>query len=580
MSKHRDQEQKVRELMKYGESIVLECKESSNEISKDVWETYSSFANTYGGEILLGVKENRKEADPEKRFLLTGMKNIRRRQKEFWDTLNSDKVSSNILLESDVETVSIEDKDILVIHIPPAGYRFRPVFINGNPFKGTFRRNFEGDYHCSEEEVRAMIRDSTEGGQDGLLLEGFTMDDIDQETLQAYRNQFRVSNPDHVWNETNDLEFLRNMGGYIRDRKTGVEGLTEAGLLMFGKGLSVRERFSNLSMDYLDVSSLTEGQRWSDRISIDGTWENNLYNFTMKVMRKTVEGLPKSFNMDGVIRIDETLLHKSIREAIVNMVIHADYHMIGQLKIVKYEDGFLFSNPGNLKIPVAAIYEGDHTEARNPKIQTMFRMIGFCENIGSGFPLILKAWRFKNWREPDLFNHMELHKVDLRLWMSNTLPVQAEKELFDQYGRDYQDRTEAEQIALSIAATEGSVSAVRLQPVLKSELEDLFMMLNQLTDDRFLTKKSGSRKTEYAVNEHYEKTVLSVTDSAELSQTDQELIELLKSGIKVTNKIIIQEIDSIHSLSGAVKAVNRLIDRELVSKCKEGRTVVYRLNVI
>ena len=40
--------EKIRELLKYGERITLECKDSRNEISKSVWETYSSFANSFG----------------------------------------------------------------------------------------------------------------------------------------------------------------------------------------------------------------------------------------------------------------------------------------------------------------------------------------------------------------------------------------------------------------------------------------------------------------------------------------------------------------------------------------------------
>ena len=35
--------------------------------------------------------------------------------------------------------------------------------------------------------------------------------------------------------------FLRSLGGYAVNRGTKEEGLTLAGLLMFGKGLSIRE---------------------------------------------------------------------------------------------------------------------------------------------------------------------------------------------------------------------------------------------------------------------------------------------------------------------------------------------------
>ena len=63
-------------------------------------------------------------------------------------------------------------------------------------------------------------------------------------------------NPDHVWNADDDLAFLKNMGGYAVERTTGKGWLTAAGLLMFGKGLSVRERFDNIRMDYIDESNL------------------------------------------------------------------------------------------------------------------------------------------------------------------------------------------------------------------------------------------------------------------------------------------------------------------------------------
>ena len=66
------------------------------------------------------------------------------------------------------------------------------------------------------------------------------------------------------------------MGGYVFDRNTHREGLTVAGLMMFGKGLPVRDRFDNIRMDYIDKTNLEADSRWSDRLTYDGTWENNL----------------------------------------------------------------------------------------------------------------------------------------------------------------------------------------------------------------------------------------------------------------------------------------------------------------
>lgn len=160
---------------------------------------------------------------------------------------------------------------------------------------------------------------------------------------------------------------------------------------MFGKGLAIRERFDNIRMDYLDESNLAPGSRWSDRLTYDGMWENNLYSFMRLVMPKLVSGIKHPFNLQGMARNDDTAIHKAIREAVVNMLIHSDYQITGVLSIVKEDKGYCFSNPGSLKLPIRAIYEGGHSVARNPRIQTMLRMIGYGDNIGSGFPTILSA---------------------------------------------------------------------------------------------------------------------------------------------------------------------------------------------
>ena len=77
----------------------------------------------------------------------------------------------------------------------------------------------------------------------------------------------------------------------------------------------------------------------------------------------------------------------------------------------------MISNPGNLKLSVQDIYEGGNSVARNPYIQQFFRMIGLGDNIGSGFPTILKTWKEHQWRTPDLYDNREQNRVELRLWM-------------------------------------------------------------------------------------------------------------------------------------------------------------------
>lgn len=143
-------------------------KKANGGLPVSLWDTYSAFANCYGGVIIFGVKE---ESDGSWRT--TGLKNESKLRKEFWDTINNrKKININLLSDDDVQTYEVGDnKDIImVIYVPMAKREQKPVYINDDLFNGTFRRNHEGDYHCTMLQVKAMLRDQTERTTDmGVL---------------------------------------------------------------------------------------------------------------------------------------------------------------------------------------------------------------------------------------------------------------------------------------------------------------------------------------------------------------------------------------------------------------------------
>ena len=573
----------IAELLQYGERLTLECKKSQDDLPASVWETYSSFANTSGGIILLGIKENTKEPDPLKRFTATHIANPDKIIRDFWNTINNNgKVSANILVDSNVGTSEYNGNTIIWIEVPPASYKQRPVYLNGNPLNGTFKRNFEGDYHCTEDEVKAMLRDASDSGNDGGMLDGYTMDDVDIDTLKAYRVRFERQNPDHVFNGYDDKEFLRNLGGYATDRSTKKEGLTTAGLLMFGKGLPIRDRFDNFRLDYIDKTNLSPGSRWSDRLTYDGAWENNLYTFFSRVIPKLVSDIKRPFKLEGMTRIDDTPVHKAIREAVVNMMIHSDYHITGVLKIEKNDNGFLFSNPGNLKLPILSIYEGDHSVARNPKIQTFFRMIGMGDNIGSGFPTILSAWGEENWRKPDLSENPDLREVTLRLLTISLMPAECSSFLQNHFGAAYVKLERNEQIILGTAYLENGVSNTRLQTILNLHSTDVGKLLSHLVEQNMLVVNSRGRWTTYSINSEYilepEQTSFNDLQTAydKLNETDKLIYDYIRANGSITAKKVV-EITRIQTQQGASNALGRLIDRNLVKPVRRGRSFIYEL---
>ena len=341
-----------------------------------------------------------------------------------------------------------------------------------------------------------MIRDSFEDGNDGILIEHYNMDDIDLDTLHRYRTLFRVWNNDHVWNEVDDKTFLRNLGGYIVNREEGKEGLSMAGLMMFGKGLPIRERFDNFRMDYLNFCNLFGEERYSDRLTYDGRWENNLYQFFSIVLPKMTFDLPRPFRMEGLQRVDDTPQHKAVREAFTNSIIHADLMMdAGILRIEKHDDRLCFRNPGLLRLPIEQIYEGGNSKARNPRIQNMLRMVGFGENIGSGFPKIIVAWEETGWGEPELKNKIEVDEVELVLPVS-AATTNVVKDVVKDVVKELTDR---QRVILGLIKENPSLSASEMSQKTGMVTRTIQRDLASLHEKGILTREGGRKDGKWVI---------------------------------------------------------------------------------
>lgn len=166
--------------------------------------------------------------------------------------------------------------------------------------------------------------------------------------------------------------------------------------------------------------------------------------------------------MEGVVRRDDSLQHKAVREAVTNMIIHADFMVNGLLRIEKYDDRIVLTNPGLLKLSLEQIYHGGESKARNQRMQNMFRMIGYGENLGSGFPLILNAWNEKHWMKPELLEQTELMQVKLTLYVQNNVASGSSNDPINDPINVPINLTERQKLILQTFSEEKSLSRERL----------------------------------------------------------------------------------------------------------------------
>lgn len=476
------------------ENVYWEFKKAAGrngrgELPSSFFETYSAMANTDGGIVVLGVEES-----PRGHFILNGIQNVDYVLKSLWDTLhNPTKVNVNILRDEMVEVRNLRDKNVILIFIPRADRYTRPVYVGENPFTGTYRRNYDGDYRCDEPTVRRMIADQVLESRDNEILTGFTENDLDRGTLSAYRNIFSTRNIGHLWNDKDDHEFLVQLGGFAVDRASGKSGITLAGLLMFGTWTAITEAIPHYFVDYREVSDEDGGPRWTDRFVPDGNWSGNLYDFFLQALRNLYRDLKVPFQLQKGQRIEDSPVHEAIREALINTIIHADYAGTTPILIEKHLHMIMFRNPGTMRIPIPAAIKGGTSDCRNRTLQKVFRMIGFGENAGSGVPLIYGNWKQQMYRLPEITESFQPEMITLTLSMVSLLPDEVMKALTEMYGPVISSLSNEQKIALVIAYTDGEVTHSRIMGLSSIHSHDLTRDLRELVDMRLLSPYRETR---------------------------------------------------------------------------------------
>lgn len=487
------------DLQTLSESAELEFKlaqgqDGKGKLPDDFWPTYSAMANTRGGYVVLGVREKKGQ------LTLAGIEAIEVVRKQLFDIAgNNGKVNINLLTDDNVKVVSIDGKSLLVIEIPAGRRDQKPVYLKNQPMKETYTRLHEGDHRCSEEQVKRMMAEQVEDSRDDKILTGFDFTDIDMDSLKAYKNLFAVAKSQHPWLELDLFELFKKLGGWRKDRQAGIEGITLAGVLMFGTWDAIQDAVPNYFVDYRERDEASV-ERWIDRVYPDGSWSGNVFDFYRRTYRKLVTDLKVPFELQHGIRLDDSKAHEAIREALVNTLVHADYTGRSSILIVKRPDLFGFRNPGLMRVPPEVAVKGGESDCRNRRMHQMFLMIGAGERAGSGIPKIYSGWEWAKWRTPKLYEKYEpSEQTLLELSTASLIPEEVTQLLAVMFGNSFYSLNELEQMIVVTAAIEGWVNHERACQLTSKHSRDVTLTLPRLVDKGFLVASGEKRDKSYSL---------------------------------------------------------------------------------
>ncbi len=373
----------------YRENNRIEAKKATGGFPYSLWETYSSFANTLGGVILLGVEEYKDTS-----LHAVGLPDPDKTIRTFWEGVNVKKmVSAKILTEKDVQKVDYNGKTIVAVNVPRAERVDRPVYIGNNPYTGTYRRGGEGDYLCTKQQISAMIRDAKRIPYDLGVLRSTRLSTLDFECVKDYRLRLALTDGYDTTEKLSDCGLLKRIGAAARAHDRNLHP-TAAGLLCFGKREEILKRFPRFSLEYSDESV---------HISNENDATANLYGFFFAVCARLKE------------IAQGRAVYNALKEALLNTVVNANYNKFGGVRITCTAEKIDFVNAGNFPTSPKKALKNGVSDSRNLGVKAIFARLGLGEGKGSGLADIYAVWRKKGWATPAFFEEFDPDSITFTL---------------------------------------------------------------------------------------------------------------------------------------------------------------------
>jgi ATP-dependent DNA helicase RecG len=302
-------------------------------------------------------------------------------EQDFFSALRSQKF--NVILSAQACKYEIDGKRVLAFFVPSSLHK--PIYYN-NP-TNTFIRFGSGDQRATNSEITAMFREQTFGIRSELAIPDTHIGLLNPDSLHGYRNYLNSFNLLASYASADDKTFCEKTG--ITDDK-GL--LTYGGLLMFGRTEVIHRHVPTFWMDLVEIpgNSVQEAKtRYTYRIpEQENLWE--YYQVMIRRLRLLVDTPFKMNNLGVAVDDDSQLM--VLREALINMLMHADHFSTLHSCIRIYSNRVEFFNAGSFPVPIERLGKGIFSNPRNPSIAKFFRLAKLAETVGFGIDK-LKSWK-------------------------------------------------------------------------------------------------------------------------------------------------------------------------------------------
>lgn len=358
--------------MKYpeSESSTIEWKGSFPE-NEQIIKTIVGFCNRFGGKLIIGVANNGEIVGVDE--------SVAEEQMEYLDKMIYESSSPPIIPL--VHTQRMGDKVILLIEVS-SGMN-KPYYIKSLGLeKGVFVRLGRSTMKANADMIEELKWSSRGLHYDLSSLYHSSINDLEMDVIENFFSLHRGKKKSFIDTILTSFNIINE------EHKSKYP--TVAGVLLFGI------KPEKLLSEAFIICSRFSGISGRNAIASQDCVGTLFEQFEM-AFAFILQHLHHSFIIRGKQREEKLEIPEiAIREALLNAIVHRNYHIQAPIKIAIYDNRIEIFSPGDFPGPInASNLLSGLTYIRNPGISKIFRQAKYIEKLGSGFHNLFHS--YENW---------------------------------------------------------------------------------------------------------------------------------------------------------------------------------------
>ena len=463
--------------IKKGESKNIEFKVELPKKSEKYLKTVIAFANTSGGQILIGVDDESRE--------VVGVD-----EKEVFQIMDSVANAVSDCCEPqimpDITFQTIEEKCVLTIRIYPGASR--PYFLKSmGKSGGTYIRVAGTSRPADEAKIRELEIEGHNLSWDELTCVGYEVSDdaVNKLCFDIHKYMLNAASTEDEKKAVHQVTKQHLLNWKILKQIEGETAATNA--------------FALLTDDYFRFSRIqcglfkgTERDMFIDKKECSGP----LYDQIEEAYKFVLKHINLSAEIEGIVRKEAYELPISaIREMIINAVCHRNYMDNSCVQVAIYDDRVELTSPGMLYngLTLEEALSG-RSKIRNRAIAEVFSRMEIVESWGTGIKRIIKRAKEYGLPDPefleigDTFRVILYRKADKKPIKAEKKPIKVDLQLI---------KDDRKQMIYSYVEQNGSISNKEARELLGIAESTTKRILKEMVNEGYLSIEGARRNRRY-----------------------------------------------------------------------------------